>query len=376
MIDRGLRLIWWSDTYWPSIGGIEVLGEQLLRRLVQRGIDVVVVTSCHADVAAAVESRDGVEVHRFPFHEALTTRKSDLWGSIASDVRALEERFNPDVIHVNLPAPSTIFHMLTAKSSRARTVASIQTEFPQSATGSTSLTSRMLLESAWTTANSRAMLNAALAIAPGIVDRSSVIYNGLLEPATESSPLNFDPPVIACVARLVHKKGIDIALHAFAVIRKARPRARLIVAGDGPELETLCGLASELGLAEAVEFRGWVAPTAIAKIMNEASQVWVPSRRTEPFGNVTVEAMQMGRPVIVTDLGGLPEVVEDGVSGVVIPPEDPAALAEASLALFNDVARARLMGAAGKKRAYEMFSLERYASDYENLYRHLAADHQ
>jgi glycosyltransferase involved in cell wall biosynthesis len=376
MIDRALRLMLWSDTYWPNIGGIEVLSEQLVQNLVARGVEVVVVTSNQTDVSRDIEMHRGAAVHRFPFRDALSGARSDLWKSIIQDVSALKSRFRPDIVHVNVPAPSTIFHMLTMKSSDAKTVTAVHTDFPRSAKGSDSLTRRMLLAGAWTTANSYAMLTAARSIAPEIISRSSVIYNGLQRPDTKPSRLSVEPPVIVCVARLVHKKGVDVALRAFAVVRRTCPDARLIIAGDGPERQNLRVLSAELALEDAVEFRGWVEPAAIAAVMNEASQTWVPSRQTEPFGNVAVEAMQMGRPVIVTDMGGLPEVVEDGVSGIVIPADDPAALAAASLALLEGFARAEAMGIAGRTRAEKMFSIERYADDHEQLYRHLSAEHK
>ncbi len=371
LVSGPVRLIWWSDTYWPRIGGIEVLGAQSLPRLGERGFEVVVVTSQHDNTTRADEMHDGVSIRRFPFHKALRMGRRDLWTSIIHDIHTLKIQFRPHVVHINAPSPSSMFHLLTEKGSGWKTVTAIHTSFPESSKEDESLTRRLLGQSAWVVANSLAMLNDSLRIAPEISGRSSVIYNGVEDPGLKSSALSFDPPVIVCIARLVRKKGIDVAIRAFSMVHQKQPHVRMVIAGDGPGREHLEALAAELGLSEAIDFRGWVEPEKIATLIDEATQVWVPSRATEPFGLVAVEAMQMARPVIVTDQGGLPEVVENERSGFVIAADDAPALAMAGLRILAQPELAEEMGKAGRERARKLFGMESHVDQYENLYRRI-----
>lgn len=368
----GTRILWWSDTYWPHIGGIELLGAHLLPRLIERGFEVVVLTSQRGQTLPNQEVHDNVSIRRLPLHEALQANRTDLWAHVIAGIRQLKSELRPDVVHLNFPSPSCIFHLLTEKAWRAPTLVAIRTAFPPQARASDTLTHRMLGSSAWVTANSQAMLRDAWSIAPEIRERSSVIYNGLPTLQCEPSPLLFNPPVIVCVARLVEKKGIDIALRAFAIVKQRIPGVRMIVAGDGPEAAKLHALAHEIGVTDSVEFKGWVEPAAIAGVIDCATLVLVPSRSTEPFGIVAVEAMQMARPVIVTDQGGLPEVVDDGKTGFVVAADDSDALARVAILILENPTLAQRLGEAGKRRAETCFSIDRYTDEHEALYRRLA----
>ena len=120
------------------------------------------------------------------------------------------------------------------------------------------------------------------------------------------------------------------------------PELTLDVAGRGPLEPALKAYARELGLDDAVRFLGFVSPVAAA--IEDAAIVVVPSLG-EGFGMVALEAMERARPVIASAVGGLPEIVADGETGLVVPPGDAEALAEAIVALAGDLARAAAMGA-------------------------------
>jgi glycogen(starch) synthase len=105
--------------------------------------------------------------------------------------------------------------------------------------------------------------------------------------------------------------------------------------------------------------------------MNSATLALVPSRWREAFGLVALQAMQMARPVVASDMGGLPEVVAHGETGLVVPKEDPAAVAQAVVQLLENRRLAEEMGAAGRRRAEKLFSFDRYVQEYESLYRKL-----
>ena len=123
---------------------------------------------------------------------------------------------------------------------------------------------------------------------------------------------------------------------------------------------------ARLGLDDVVSFLGRVAP--VAPVFERAEVVVVPSLG-EGFGMVALEAMERGRPVIASAVGGLPEIVDDGVTGLLVPPGDADALGAAIRELAGDRARAAAMGAVGRARALEQFSQERCTDRIAELYR-------
>ncbi len=171
---------------------------------------------------------------------------------------------------------------------------------------------------------------------------------------------------LLCVGRLVPVKGHDTLLRAFAVARRELPGLTLDIAGDGPlrgELETLAG---GLSLGGAVRFLGRVE--TVATEMANAAAVVVPSLG-EGFGMAALEAAERGRPVIASAVGGLPEIVDDGRTGVLVRPGDVQALAGAVVTLVRDPERATAMGAAARERVLAEFSLARCADRTDALYR-------
>jgi glycogen(starch) synthase len=179
------------------------------------------------------------------------------------------------------------------------------------------------------------------------------------------------PPRILCLGRHVRDKGFDVALDAFARIADRFPESRLTIAGDGPERAALQRQASELGIAGRVDFPGRVPE--VHPYFEAATLVVMPSRWEETFGLVALEAALMGRAVVATRVGALPEVVQDEVTGMVVESEDSAGLALAIASLLERPAVVRRMGRAARERALEAFSLPRCIDRYEELYRRLAS---
>ena len=172
-------------------------------------------------------------------------------------------------------------------------------------------------------------------------------------------------PRLLCIGRLIPIKGHLVLLRAVAQARARVPGLVLDVAGRGPLEPALKAYARELGLDEAVRFLGYVSP--IQRAIEETAIVVVPSLG-EGFGMVALEAMERARPVIASAVGGLPEIVADGVTGIVVEPVDAEALAEAIVALAGDLDRAAAMGEAGRERAISEFPPERSAQRIEDLY--------
>jgi glycosyltransferase involved in cell wall biosynthesis len=164
-------------------------------------------------------------------------------------------------------------------------------------------------------------------------------------------------PRLAAVGRLIPIKGFDILLDAFGQARTQVPDLTLEIAGAGP---------LRLEAPDGVTLLGRVSP--IEPVLERSAIVVVPSRG-EGFGMVALEAAERGRATIVSNVGGLPEIVADGETGVVVPPEDAAALAAAIVALVRDPERVRTMGAAARARAIAQFSPEAAVEGVERVYR-------
>src|SRR5262245_24095072 len=173
-------------------------------------------------------------------------------------------------------------------------------------------------------------------------------------------------PRLLCVGRLIPIKGHLVLLRSLAQARTRVPGLVLEVAGRGPLEPSLREFARELGIENAVRFLGFVSPVQTA--VEQSAVVVVPSLG-EGFGMVALEAMERARPVIASAVGGLPEIVEDGTTGIVVEPGDAEGLAEAIVALAGDLERAAEMGRAGRERALAQFTPERSAERIESLYR-------
>jgi glycosyltransferase involved in cell wall biosynthesis len=157
------------------------------------------------------------------------------------------------------------------------------------------------------------------------------------------------PVTIGTVKTLAPAYGIDVLLQAFARIA-AGSDTRLLIVGDGPQRAELQQLAQQWHIADRVQWAGPV-PHADVPAWLQRLDVYVAASRQESFGVAAVEAMACGVPVVVSDAGGLPEVVVDGQSGLVVPRDDPAALAAALQRLLDDAPLRRRLGEAGRARA-------------------------
>jgi glycosyltransferase involved in cell wall biosynthesis len=145
-----------------------------------------------------------------------------------------------------------------------------------------------------------------------------------------------DPCTVLCVARQYPRKRIIDLIDAFALVRAREPRARLVIIGDGPDHRALAQRIHELALSEAVQLLGALSDDAEVRAWyGRASLFCLPSEQ-EGFGIVFLEAMASGLPVVTTTAAAIPEVVPQGQAGVLVPPRDPSALAEALLRLLAD----------------------------------------
>lgn len=161
-------------------------------------------------------------------------------------------------------------------------------------------------------------------------------------------------PVLGSIAMFRGSKGHDHLLDAFARVHARRPNARLLLVGDGGRREWVEGLARERGLGGAVIFTGF--RTDVPALLAAMDCFVLASTRTEGVPQSLLQAAAAGVPLVASRIGGIPEVVEDGLTGLLVPPGDPAALAAAIETTLSDPAAAAARARAARKRCEERFS--------------------
>jgi glycogen(starch) synthase len=363
-----MKILFWSDSFWPQIGGVQVLGMALLRALRARGHDCLIVTRQDTIDLPSRDEYSGMPVYRFPFIGTL--QQGDVAGLVRLRQRlaAVKAEFRADVIHLYQPGPAGFLHLMTADVHPAPVVVTLHGAFPESALESHAIRGRLLRSAQWITTCSAAILADTRARLPEVTDRTSVILNSLEPPALARAPMDFAAPRLLCVGRVVPQKGFDLAVDALARLTARFPKARLLIAGDGESRPELERQVEALGIETKVDFLGWVDPSRIAALINTSSIVVMPSR-FEPFGLVALEAAQMGRPVIASRIDGLPEIVVHGETGLLVPVEDSGALADGIDHLLNRPELACRMGEAARQRATDLFDWDRHVDGYESVYR-------
>jgi glycosyltransferase involved in cell wall biosynthesis len=172
-------------------------------------------------------------------------------------------------------------------------------------------------------------------------------------------------PSVLFLGRLVTNKGCDVLLRAVSQIPAF---AKVRIAGDGPERENLESLAKELGLESRVDFLGWASPDRVRELLNRSCVLAVPSLWPEPFGLVALEAYAAARPVVASSVGGLADLVVDGVTGRSVPPDDPTELAKALTNYLTDLPAALRAGIAGREFSNRNFSMETHLDRVDSVY--------
>jgi len=174
-----------------------------------------------------------------------------------------------------------------------------------------------------------------------------------------------DAEVLLTLAALVPRKGVDVLLRALRILAADDLRPVLWIAGDGAERPTLEALSESLGLAAQVRFLGRRSDRP--DLLGACDLVVAPSR-SEGLGVAALEAMAVGRPVVASAVGGLGEAVVHGRTGLLVPPDDPGALAEALGQVLRDRALRAALGGEGPRRVAEAFAAEQMVESYVRLY--------
>jgi glycosyltransferase involved in cell wall biosynthesis len=197
---------------------------------------------------------------------------------------------------------------------------------------------------------------------PLVGKKISVIWNGLAP--FELEPRKMGGFVVGTIAELHKVKGLDVLLRAWQRFHSKR-EAKLVIYGEGEERQSLERLAGELGIASSVEFKGYAAE---ARTLLKNFDIFALPSRSENLPYALLEAGFAGLPVVATSVGGVPEVIEPGVSGALVEPGDPEALFSSLLLLADDAMLRARLGETLRKKVLAEFSLEQMAESTLSLY--------
>ncbi len=382
-----------ASSFDPYTGGVESHVRHVARVLASRGSAVEVWT---VDRGQHLGTRrvDGVLVRYLPTPQP-SSRPGDVARfALAAPRAALAwgrafRAFRPDVLHVQCFGPNgtyalglrTLTRTPLVVSSHGETFADDHAVFEHSRLLRAAL-ERSIGVAGAVTGCSRVVADDLVrfgapdaVVVPNGVDLAGhdLVGPGAADDAAADEPAPSGPavrePVVVAVGRIEHVKGFDLLVDAFAS-SALRDRARLVVVGDGSEAGALRRRVASAGLTDRVELPGRLEPSEVAARLAGADVVVVPSR-ADAAPLVVLEAWRSGRPLVATVRGGPPEIVTDGVDGVLVDPQDTQALAAAVLGLLDDPERAGRIGAAGRRRV-EDFTWERVVDRYEDLYAGLA----
>ncbi|MBX3426832.1 MAG: glycosyltransferase [Pirellulales bacterium] len=364
---RGGRLRVVHVTFGLDVGGLEQLLLEFADAGAARNFDQLFVSLGYSGAV-------GEELRRRGWPVVCLHRPSGFCPTLATQLMRMVRGIRPDVVHTH-DVRALIYGAPAGRFAGAKRV--IHTQHGQ-ALGLSNRQRRIAKLAAKAVHRYVCVSRDAATVARDVlqIDEAKLrtIVNGIdLERfvGAEHAPADGDAGPIVAVARLSREKGIDVLLEAVALARTSAPDLRVEIAGDGPcrdELERQC---AELDVADCVTFLGQIA--GVPDLLRRARAFVLPSR-SEGIALTLLEAMASSVPLIATRVGGTPETVVDDQTGVLVPPEDPAALAAALVRLWSDSTERERLATAAKWRAAELYSVDRMVESYERLYRGLELD--
>ncbi len=177
--------------------------------------------------------------------------------------------------------------------------------------------------------------------------------------------------IILCVSRLSYRKGIHVLLNTMKILSEEMDGVRLIILGEGEMGLFLRTQAKLLDIENRVSFMGYVPSQQLPKFFGVTDTFVLPSITAEAFGIVLLEAMASGKPVVATNVGGIPEVIESSNCGILVDPGDEYALAEAIFSLLEDGGLRNKLGKNGRKAVEERYSWDIIAEKIEKVYQEI-----
>jgi glycogen(starch) synthase len=358
-----VRIAVFASSVHPHLGGVEELTLRLAQQYQARGHEVVVLTNRWPRDLAPFEVHEGVEIHRFPFRRSIGSVKSTLMaaatgGIVRRRVAALLRARRIEVVHVQCVSSNALYAMHAARDLGIPLVVTAQGELTMDAGRmyQRDPRARQLLEevtaaaSVVTGCSGRTLADVEAYLGHGFGARGRVVFNGTeVERFRRAEPHALGGRYVFALGRLVEQKGLDVLIRAFAA--SAPDDVVLVIAGDGPARDALTALARELAVADRVRLVGRADRSQVASYMAGAAAIAVPSVADEGFPLVGVEAMASGRPLVITETGGVREVMVSEETALIVPKGDADAFGAALARVLGDADLAARLGAAAQATA-------------------------
>jgi glycosyltransferase involved in cell wall biosynthesis len=386
---RPIRVLYLDHT--AQLSGGELALARLLAALDRRRVEPIVVLAEDGPLYAHLTTQHSIDTHILPLNEKVRNLRRGRLGIVglvgqlhslgtlwayAWRISRFVRQHRPDLIYTN-SLKSDFYGALAARLSGVPVVWHVRDRIedsylPRPAVWLVRTLARHL--PICVVANSAGTLE-TLRLGNGM--RTAVIASGLTPQHIERCQADRQSntvPQIGIIGRLAAWKGQDVFLRAAALLLRSGVAARFRIAGSamfGEEAfeQRLRELTTSLGIQEHVEFLGFSdVPTTLSSLDVLVHASTIP----EPFGQVIIEGLAAGLPVVATDGGGAREIIDHGRTGLLVPMGDAAALAEALTGLLADPERARRLGAAGRRHALENYTVEQSARRSEALYEQLA----
>lgn len=371
---------------WDNLGGVCRVVNRVGKHLQSRGHGVHLLLAGEGNWPEPIVSREGFPAYRLLLrspvrHEAPVLSRVAFWLTLPRTllaIRAIIRRHDIHVVNVHFPAGNTLGIALMRRAWKIRIVTSVHGSdllpdgvrrhpapagliallrasdaivVPSDAFG-------IALHAAWPEIDT-----ARLRTVPNGVDPHELGY------AADADDTTIAPPYVLSIAHLATYKGVDVLIRAFAAVAGAWPELRLKLVSDGPARADLEALATSLGVRSRVDFLGTCERPQVAELLRGCTLFVLPSRsNSESFGIAAAEAMALDRAVIASRVGGLPGLIEDGVSGLLVPPGDDAALATAMQHLLTDPALRRALGTEAGVRVRRDYPWHTTGSRYEEVF--------
>jgi glycosyltransferase involved in cell wall biosynthesis len=352
-----VRLIAYTDAV--ELGGADLSMANLLERL-DPAIDVTVLGVSRPIVERIAQARPSASASVVD-----PPRSGHDLRSLIEHLRLVRE-LAPDIVHANLASPWSCQYALAAAAlaRRPHIVAVYQLAVPplsERQRRAKQLTARAVDRHVGVGHRTSREIEKLVGLPRGSVH---TIHNGVPEESEQPAPERRRPRLVGTIGRVEPQKGVDVLIRAFAEIEDAT----LLVVGDGSERGRLEELARDLGVSERVEWKGW---SDDARGYLPSLDVFVLPSRNEGFPLALLEALLAGTAVVASDVGSVAEAVQDGVTGLLVPPDDHEALTQALRRLLADEALGRRLGEQGRQAVRTRFTADHMARAFESLYAEL-----
>ena len=373
-----MNIALFASAFYPHVGGVEEAVRQLAHAYRDMGHTAIVVTNQWPPTLPACEEYEGILVYRLPMRLPEGNWKQRLKYSLTQpgterQMLDILRRHAIDLLHVQCVSVNGYYALLAHHALGLPLVVTAQGErtmdagklYERSSLINQVLRDLLAQAGAITACSQNTLDDIQSFYGQPFGERGRVIYNGIrLEDFAEHKPYMHPRPYVLGIGRLVPQKGFDILIDAFA--QSGLDTYDLLLAGEGPERDTLQSHITSHGLQSRVTLLGRADRAQAVALFQGCAWFALPSRM-EPQGIVNLEAMAAGKAVIASHVGGVPEIVLDGQTGLLVPPDDAHSLAQAMSRLAADPDLQRRLGAAGRYRA-QSFAWPATAQQYLTLY--------